>query len=345
MISQIELASKSSMAIKERTSLPGKHFFLLLLVFFIMTSMVWVYMWYASTYFFNSKQTKEIRLDFVKMRFGAEGLGSMLSTLKSVLLLSNWTGATITGNPVVSGHGYSTSKYFNMAKPLKRGRIICNIPQRDISNLLKSIIGNCTKFPVSSLSFLFRNCNTLIVSSVPVHPRNCLKATAPLVRNFVKFNLTQKHNVPKSDLCVLRRGGDVETKIRRGDGNVWAIDESRTILLIEQLKKKAVRIVLSTETNFADEIRKKYKVDLFSNREPLHRVVKVLSACRCLFVSAGSSFGVTIAQIVDPAYIVYAVNAQNFSFNIAPYNYAQEFGNRSISVRAPTDEIVEKCSS
>ena len=139
--------------------------------------------------------------------------------------------------------------------------------------------------------------------------------------------------------------GDVERKIRQGKGNQWAIDERRTIPIINGVRKRLkdgnknnngvpVNFVVSTETEFEDEVRRVYRPDILSNKEPLEMVVNILGNCRCLFISSGSSFAVSIVQIVQPDYIVFSESSVGFQFDAPRYQF-EEFGERAISIVQP----------
>lgn len=137
----------------------------------------------------------------------------------------------------------------------------------------------------------------------------------------------------------------MEHAIRRGKGKVWAIDVNQTIPVLQTLRASRNRgkIIVSTETNYADEIQKLYLADEISNKEDLEVVVARLSNCRCLFVGGGTSFAAAIVAIVNPTYIVYMVDAPDFRFHRPGYHY-EEFGEKAISIRARHSEIVRRCS-
>lgn len=269
-----------------------------------------------------------------------EGIGAVLSNLKPVLLLAQNTNAIVTSSlPLESGHGYSLRTYLRFLKPLPKSLTkLCNLT-RSLDDILLEVAQQCQHFNFTVLASygVFDNCNTVISSQYLSHPRGCIKHTEDVVRRFTKFELVEK---PKNDICVMRRGGDVESRILKGDGNMWAIDEKRTFPLLANLSKSRTVVVI-TETNQAD-IREKYFADVFSNRESLPTVVAHLSGCRCMFVAGSSSFAASMVQITQPEYIIYTESRPGFEYKIAPYNFS-EYGENAVPLRVAPRKIIELC--
>lgn len=297
---------------------------------------------YASaTVLISSYATPEIRLSNGAIR--TEGIGAVLSGIKSVLLLANATGAVVTANKIQSGHGYPLSKFIRFLKPRSWFRVVCK-PTVDVNELCERIVSECANFSFDMLSQfgIFENCNTLVVQRYLSHPRKCLVHSAALVRSATVFHIPT--TVKRTATCILRRGGDVEQIIEQGKGNMWAIDEQYTLPIIRTLKHTHnATIVVITETTRKDELQKKYHANTLSNRESLWHVVNHLTQCRCTFISAGSSFASAMMQIAPPDYIIHTVDAPDFSFaGVAPYAY-EEYGDRAVSVRENASKIVTLC--
>lgn len=282
----------------------------------------------------------EIRLS--KDAIKTEGIGAVLSGIKGALLLSNYTGAALTMNDKSSGHGYNLKKYLRLGSPLWIHRIPCNLT-KGISQILNSIVESCEQFDYSELeSFgVFNNCNMVTVEKYLNHPRSCLKHTQDLVRDATNFRLPD--NGMREDICVLRRGGDVENKILNEEGNMWAIDENKTIPILREASKRGRRIVLVTETSLQSQIEQIYQPHVFSNRESLDQVVSRISQCRCSFVASASSFAMAMMQITQPEYIVYTENRDGFSFETKPYAY-EEYGPNAVSLLNGTEAIADLCA-
>lgn len=274
-----------------------------------------------------------------------EGIGAVLSGLKPVLLLQNHTKATVTLPPTRSGHGYLLQKYIRFKPPIKRNRIYCKISARQVSLLLAKILNSCRELDGQLIQSygVFNNCNTLNVTEYLNHPRHCVSYTSSLVRRFTTFDLPRVTKFHKRDICVLRRGGDVEGKILEGKGNQWAIDEEKTLPILRKLSGKKQRIILVTETKFSG-VEQKYSADVFSNNEDLYKVVSLLTHCRCLFLSPATSFQVSIAQITRPSYMIHMESRKGFEFTTVPYNYS-EFAERAVSILSGEENIVRLCSS
>ena len=164
-------------------------------------------------FFVPSTTNLEIRLEGKSIL--NEGLGAIVQGLKPVLLLANATGAVITAHDKILGHGYHLKKYLRLSSFIRGNRILCNA-SRSISNLLHRIVNECERFPYHELPRIFTNCNMIVVTKYLVHPRPCLFRTAPLVRAMMRFS---RKKTKRNDICVLRRGGDVEKKIMKGFSN------------------------------------------------------------------------------------------------------------------------------
>lgn len=282
----------------------------------------------------------EIRLS--KDAIKTEGIGAVLSGMKAALLLSNYTGAALTMEDKSSGHGYKLKKYIRLGNPLSTHRIPCNLT-KDISQILKNIVESCEQFDYSELeSFgVFNDCNLVTVQAYLNHPRSCLKHTQDLVRDATHFRLPD--NGIREDICVLRRGGDVENKILKGEGNMWAIDENKTIPILREASRRGRRIVLVTETGRQSQVEQTYQPHVFSNRESLDQVVSRISRCRCSFVASASSFATAMMQITQPEYIVYTESRDGFSFETEPYAY-EEYGPNAVSLLKGIKAIADLCA-
>lgn len=294
----------------------------------------------------DSNRTLEIRL--VEDALRTEGLGAVLSGLKPVLLLAHTTGAVITARNIDSGsHGYKLRKYLRLKDPLKGARITCNLSESMTAGLLSRIVAECERFDYTIIAAygVFTNCDTLIVRRYLLHPRTCVAHTAALARAFSRLHprKERERSVDRTDVCILRRGGDVERRIVNGLGNMWAIDEARTLPLLKRMRKRGRRIVLVTETTREALVLARYRPDILSNSDHLRVVVRILTRCRCMFVSAGSSFAATMVQLTQPKYVVYTVSRPGFSFNVTPYNYS-EFGRQALSIIEQPDRILTKCA-
>ena len=167
-----------------------------------------------------------------------------------------------------------------------------------------------------------------------------MAATRNAILHFSRGFSPSKTN-RKTDICVLRRGGDMEKRILHSAGNWAALDEKHMLPILAELKALKKRIVLVTETQFPELLKTKYNPDIFSNKESLNIVFQRLSNCHCLFLAA-SSFGALIANTMDPRYIVHTVNSSDFQFN--SYFAFREFGT-AISVRSDPRKIIKLCSS
>lgn len=296
---------------------------------------------------------QDIQIHISDEAIKGEGVGAVISGLKGVLMLANYTGAAVTMHDKTSGHGYPLSRYLRFSKVPGRlseksslaERVVCKITG-GADKLFARMTKECEQFDYSSLRDLgvFRNCNTVIPQRYLNHPRTCLHQTAELVRKFTRFDMPPAGTV-KNDICVLRRGGDVETKILKGKGNMWAIDKKKTLPVLQALRRLGANITLVTETrqNVA-KLGRLYSADVVSNKEPLRVVMTRLSRCRCLFVSGGSSFAAAVVQITDPTYAVYTESRLMFSFRgVAGYAY-EEFGPRAVSVLSGREKLVRVCA-
>lgn len=290
----------------------------------------------------SSPSRLEIRLVGPAVR--NEGIGAVLAGLKPVLLLANYTGAVITMRDKSSGHGYSLRRYLNFLVPLGGSRVICDQLADPIHVLLDRIANECDRFNSSVLSDLgvFNECNTLLVDRYLSHPRPCIAYSAPLIRAATKFNIDP--HAEKTDVCLMRRGGDVEDRIRAGEGNMWALDEPRTKPIMEAVKAAGAKIVVVTETKREDEVRNVYDPDVLSNKEDLDKVVAHLQKCRCTFIAAASSFAAAMMQVTMPEHIIYTESRDGFEYETQPYPYG-EYGDRAIPLGRGTDAIVELCAS
>lgn len=282
------------------------------------------------------RETLEIRLDGDSII--REGLGAVVQGLKPVLLLANAAGAVITAHDKISGHGYHLNKYLRLGSFIQEDRIKCKV-SRSISRLLDRIVTECDEFPYHHLLRLFDKCNMIVITKYLLHPRTCLQRTAPLVRAIARFSRRQAF---PEDVCVLRRGGDVEKKIMSGENNIWALDNARIVPILDETRQRGARIVVITETKQEDVVRRRLRPHVLSNNEPLPVVVRRLNSCRCLFVSSGSSFAVTMVQISDPPHVIYTESRPGFNFSIEPYPY-NEFGERAHSVLEDPIQIAELC--
>lgn len=270
-----------------------------------------------------------------------EGIGAVLSGLKPVAMFANYTSALITTSDKRSGHSYRISKYIRVHRSCipKRRRVACDL-SRPIEHILSQMVQQCHKFNFSLLETygVFRNCNYVAVSGFLGHPRTCVKHTQHLINNLTNWRAS---TAERNDVCVLRRGGDVERRIMNGEGNMWAIDEQKTVPILRQLSRQGANIVLSTETHMKN-IRSLYHADVYSNRERLDVVVQRLSLCRCLFISVSSSFAAAMVQITQPTFIVHTQSRDGFKFDVEPYNYS-EYGANALSVLNES-EVLRACA-
>lgn len=275
-----------------------------------------------------------------------EGIGAVVSNLKAVLYLANETGASVTGHNVRSQHGYRIREFVNLGKPL-HNRTECEI-KGDMNLILRQISEECETFDFGSLAEIgfFKNCNTVVIPALePIHPRTCIKKTMPFVHQFLRLELNFSTDISEyKDICVARRGGDMEKRIKSGGAQQSAIDEKYTLPILSHLKEKGSRIVLVTQTTNEEEVIQKYQPDIFSNNEDLHVTFQRLSRCRCLFISSGTSFALFLVYITNPHYIVYTESAPDFRFLYPAYEY-KEFGNRAISVRSNNETLLKRCFS
>lgn len=273
-----------------------------------------------------------------------EGIGAVVSNFRPVLQLAHETGALIVGKDARSPHGYQLTEYIKMGKS-HPNRKNCKLTE-NIYDILINISKQCTKYDFNSLQGigLFNNCNTVIIPVLPtLKPRTCLKKTIPLVHNFLQpiLQIAPKSN-SRTDVCVVRRGGDMEHRIAIGIANYTAIDELHTLPILQALKKMGAKIVLITQTKREKAVLQKYNPNIFSNQEPLPLAFGRLSNCRCMFIAAASSFAFLATIISSPSFIVHTVPRPDFEFRFQPYDY-QEFGERAISIRSNSSKIVEKC--
>lgn len=273
-----------------------------------------------------------------------EGIGAVVSNFRPVLQLAHLTGAVIVGKDTRSSHGYQMTEYIKMGKR-HPNRKNCDLGE-NIYDVLINISKKCTNYDLNSLEELgvFKNCNTVIIPILPSSkPRTCLKETIPLVQNFLQpsLQIAPMSNY-RTDVCVVRRGGDMERRIASGIANYTAIDEKHTLPIIQSLKEMGARIVLITQTKTAQVVLQKYNPDIFSNQEHLPLTFKRLSNCRCLFISAGSSFALLATIISSPSFIVHTEPAPDFEFRFEPYAY-HELGERAVSIRSNRSKIIEKC--
>lgn len=273
-----------------------------------------------------------------------EGIGAVVSNFRPVLQLAHHTGAVIVGRDTRSPHGYQMAEYIKLGKS-HPNRKNCKL-RGSIEEILINVSKHCGTFDVGSLEELgiFKNCNTVLIPILPpLKPSTCLKETIPLVYNFLqpKLRIAPKWNA-RNDVCVVKRGGDMEHRIAIGVANYTAIDEYHTLPILQLLKEKGARIVLITQTKREKDVLKKYNPDIFSNKEHLPMTFERLSKCRCLFIASGSSFAFLATIISSPTFIVHTEPAPDFQFRYPPYEYS-EFGERAISVRRNRSEIVEKC--
>lgn len=284
----------------------------------------------------------EIRLSKGAIR--KEGMGAVLSGMKGVLLIANATGAIVTAEDQDSGHGYTLSEYIHFSTPFPLSRKVCT-PSVQPKVLSNRVLSECQLFNFSTLPSLgvFDDCDTLEFTEYLSHPRTCLAHSAQLVQRATKFQIPSV--TVRKAICILRRGGDVERRIMEGKGNMWAIDEKYTLPILRKLRDLAnVEVRLITETSKPTEVTSKYKPNVFSNKESLRKVVNHLVGCRCTFISAGSSFASSMMQIAPPDYIIYTVDANDFSFKgVMPYAY-DEYGQYAISIRENATRIVELCA-
>lgn len=280
----------------------------------------------------------EIRLDGKSII--NEGLGAVVQGLKPVLLLANATGAVITAHDKISGHGYHLNKYIRLDPFIRGNRIKC-AASKNISKLLNRIVTECNDFPYHELPHLFTGCNMIVITKYLVHPRTCLERTAPLVRAITRFKRAKTN---RDSVCLLRRGGDVEDRILSGKNNVWALDNARMIPVLDKVRKRGARIVVITETRLEALVRKRFRPHILSNKEPIQIVVRRLDTCRCLFVSSGSSFAVTMVQVSSPTHVIYTESHSEFKFSVTPYPY-DEFGERAHSVLEDATKLADLCVS
>lgn len=142
--------------------------------------------------------------------FDNEGIGAVHSGLKIVLLLANYTGATITSPDHCSDHGYSFKRYLKLLEPTAK-RVRCETPKIDL--VLQRPTSECEAFNYTTLSKydIFSKCNSVVVSQYLNHPPSCLNHSADLVRGITKFSKLPPQC--RTNACVLQRGGDVEDKI------------------------------------------------------------------------------------------------------------------------------------
>ncbi|KAI0559952.1 hypothetical protein FGB62_130g158 [Gracilaria domingensis] len=273
-----------------------------------------------------------------------EGIGAVLSGLKPILMLANVTGARITMNDNFTGHGYNMSRYLDIQQPFPDSmRVPCNVTF-NVRKFLVDIVEECDSYDFTAWLRrlrIFHGCNSLSVSKYIAHPRMCLKHTQDLVTSFTKFET--RPQIEKNDVCVLRRGGDIEDIIRSGEGNKHAIDEELTVPILRQVKERGGKVVLVTETNYEDELRQLYEPHVFSNFEDLQTVVSRLESCRCTFVSSSSAFATAMLQITKPTYMVYTSSRPGFSFSDRWY-HLDEFGRFAIDVTSDRQSIVESCA-
>lgn len=287
-----------------------------------------------SYYGVPQRQTLEIRIEGDTR----EGLGAVIQNLKPVLLLANATGAVITSRYKFSAHGYRLNKFIRFGTFILQERIKCNT-SRTIHSVLNRIINECNTFPYHELPRLFTKCNMIVVTNYPMHPRPCIRLTAPLIRAATRF---PAEKAVREDVCILRRGGDVEKWIMSGKHNQWALDYVRMVPILDNVRRKGARIVLVTETSEEDFVRKKFRPHIISNKEPLPVVVGRLNSCRCLFVSSCSSFAITMVQISAPPHVIYTENHPGFNFTHRPYPY-NEFGERAHSVLEDPIHLANLC--
>ncbi|PXF48021.1 hypothetical protein BWQ96_02212 [Gracilariopsis chorda] len=272
-----------------------------------------------------------------------EGIGAVLSGLKPILMLANYTNAKITMHDNFTGHGYNMTEYLRLEKPFEpHQRIPCKL-NLNLRKFLVNVVEHCHNFRPEHLKplRLFERCNSISVNKYIAHPRMCVKHTQDLARDFTKFQL--RSNVRKDNLCVLRRGGDIEDIIRSGQGNMHAIDEQLTIPILRKAAGRGRRIVLATETRYEQEVSDLYRPHIFSNNESLPVVVSLLETCRCLFVSSGSAFAAAMMQLARPTYLVYTSSRPGFSFDAQWYHF-DEYGEQAIDVTSGKDYVVERCA-
>lgn len=285
-------------------------------------------------------RTLEIRL--YRKTVHNEGLGGVLSALRGVLIIQNATGAVITMGGKNSlkalGHGYYLRDFLNIGFPLPGKRRFCKYGYKQAAEIIANAWKKCDMHNISRRDQLFRNCNTFRVFSPLGHPKSCAAYTAPMVRNLWRYPLEKPQS--QTDICVLRRGGDLEHKLNFF-GHRYKIDLERTLPILEAARRNKKRIVLLTETNYPANILKLYRPNIFSNKEPLQVVLKRASRCKCLFASSGSSFAIAVAQISQPSTIIYTQPRTSWMFQ-NPF-LLSDFGERAIPVTVPIAKIIQRC--
>lgn len=314
----------------------------LFMVYF--TSEEWVKPSPSTVHLLGPRRTADGRLLEIRLEsraFIGEGIGASLSGLKPVLLIANATGAAITatGEPNSGHHGYKLRKFISLGQPIRSPRRrFCKI---DSQRLIWAVNDACERFDYTAVRKMFKSCEIIRVKKYLNHPRSCVAQTAPLVRGIFRHRLLE--NPIRNNLCVLRRGGDVEERIEKGEGNHWGIDTKLTLPILAVGRQYLMEIVVITETYTPLKLRMQYGHPLtLSNKEPLQRVHERLSHCRCLFGSSGSSFAAAMVQLSNPPTFIYTVNHKGYEFKVKPYNFS-DYGNQAIPITTPRHEIIRRC--
>lgn len=273
-----------------------------------------------------------------------EGLGSIVARFRGVLIMANSTGAVITGAKwgKKSDHGYDARKFLRIGKPLPGPRRYCNITQNSVVKAIQKAYRDCDMYDPNIARKMFENCNTLIVTQDITWAQTCAAYTAPLVRDFWRSSLP-KPKKKQRDVCVLRRGGDVEKGTKLVRGQLYDLNLNRTLPVLDAARRAGRRVVMITQTKKQPHWQGVYKPDLFLNDEPFDKVLERVAGCRCVFLASGSSFASLIVQLGQPGIGVFTHETQFWKFGGFPFFQLEDFGNQSISITAPISKIVNRC--
>lgn len=118
--------------------------------------------------------------------------------------------------------------------------------------------------------------------------KTCTAYTTPQVRALWVPKLSSPP--VKRDICVLRRGGDLEHRLHTDYGIRYRIDINRTLPVLSAARAAGNRTVLITETKQPRKLMRVYKPDVLSNKERLEVVMRRLAMCKCVFHADGSRY-------------------------------------------------------
>eukprot|EP00172_Hildenbrandia_rubra_P002632 Plantae.Rhodophyta-Hildenbrandia_rubra.ctg36246.p1 GENE.Plantae.Rhodophyta-Hildenbrandia_rubra.ctg36246~~Plantae.Rhodophyta-Hildenbrandia_rubra.ctg36246.p1 ORF type:complete len:331 (+),score=36.25 Plantae.Rhodophyta-Hildenbrandia_rubra.ctg36246:456-1448(+) len=246
-----------------------------------------------------------------------EGIGAVMSGLRQILTLSDMTGYGIVMKKRTVAHGYDVSEMisFPSRREKKKECVYHKFPKKILHGLQWGELNNIDEESIRELL----NCEKIVVKRYLNHPRTVSPRTDRLVRQALEFD----RNTENRGTCVLQRAGDVEHKIKDGKGNHWDIDVKRVRPILDIVRSKNRSVTVATETKESTWIRERYgKIILKNGGGPL-KLMADFYRCRCLFISAGSSFASLIAQITEPDNVIYMEDREGFVMGARPYNYSK----------------------